>query len=100
MGTKVEPTVRKIEIRCLLKKSGKTYQKERPDRIGGESCDDDRPRLSVLEQAQPMDFPGAFAVRFIAIALDISQFVSAKAFLPLRLVVKRKPEKEPAKPGD
>ena len=55
-----EPTVRNIETPRLLKKVGQPDQKEPPDRIGRKSGDDDRPRLPMFEQAQPMDFPGAF----------------------------------------
>ena len=82
----------------LFKKIGQPDKKEPPDWISHESCDDDGPRLPVFKQAKPMDLPDALTVRFIAVALNVSQFVSTKAFLPLRLVVKRKPESQPDKP--
>ena len=88
-----EPTVRNIETPRLLKKVGQPDQKEPPDRIGHKPCDNDRPRLPMLKQAEPMDFPCALTVSFVPIALNVSQFVRAKTLLTFRLVVQRKPEK-------
>src|SRR5207249_8643383 len=96
----MNPTVLDVEVTRLLKKIGQPDKKEPPDWIGHESCDDDGPRLWVFKQAEPMDFPGALTVLFIAVTFNVSQFVSAKALLLLRLVVKWNPEKEPDKPGE
>src|ERR1700716_1645079 len=94
----MHPTMRDVEVTRLLKIIGKPDKKEPPDRIGHESCDDDGPSLPVLEQAQPRDFSGTLSVRFIAVTLNVSEFVSAKALLFFRHLVKRNPKSQPDKP--